>query len=94
VINPFRSEARAFHFLLGVVAYCLAIAIAATAGGFWPALAVCIVLGAAAVVWWLPAGRAERSQRMHPSPHPPGERRILVIANETIGSKRLRRLVE
>lgn len=31
---------------------------------------------------------------MHPSLHPPGERRLLVIANETVGGERLRRLIE
>lgn len=93
MINPFRSEARAFHFLLGVVAYCLAIGLAATAGGFWAALIVCIVLGAVAVVWWLRAGRPQRPRVMHQS-HPSGERRILVVANEAVGGDRLRRLVE
>src|ERR1044072_3627637 len=83
--NPFRSEAEAFRFLLGAVVYFAAIAIA---GGIneWAGLAVFIVLTLGVVWWWW-------RTRQHPVPRQvaptrrsaPGERRLLVVANETVG---------
>jgi hypothetical protein len=40
------------------------------------------------------ARRAERPQPTRPLPHAEGERRILVIANETVGGRALRDLIE
>jgi len=94
VINPLRSEADAFRFLLGAVAYFGAIAIAAAAGGFWAGLIVFIVLSAGVAVWWLRARRVEQPIRTHPRAHAEGERRILVIANETVGGETLRSMIE
>jgi hypothetical protein len=94
VINPLRSEADAFRFLLGALAYFGAIAIAAGVGGFWAGLVVFILLTVGVVVWWLLARRVEQPVRTHPRVHPEGERRILVIANETVGGGRLRSMVE
>jgi hypothetical protein len=93
VINPLRSEAEAFRFLIGTIAYFAAIAIASAAGG-WPAgLSVFIALSAVAAVWWARARRAERPRRTVPAPHAEGERRILVVANETVGGRALRDLI-
>ena len=91
MFNPLRSEAEAFRFVIATGAYFAAIAIAAVAGGRWVGLAVFVVLTAAVVGWWLRTRRAER-----PRPTVTGrrsaedERRILVIANETVGGSTLR----
>jgi hypothetical protein len=90
MINPFRSEAEAFRFLIGAIVYFGAIAIASAAGGLWPGLAVFVVLTAIVVGWWARSRRVERPMRTAPRPHAPGERRILVVANETVGGGALR----
>jgi hypothetical protein len=53
-------------------------------------LGVFIALTAAVVGWWFHARRDERPERTTPRPHAAGERRILVIANETVGGHTLR----
>jgi hypothetical protein len=93
MINPFRSEAEAFRFLIGAIVYFAAIAIASWAGGWRAGLPVFIVLSAGVIVWWLRARRAERPVKTAPRPHAEGERRILVIANETVGGRTLREMV-
>jgi len=83
--NPFRSEAEAFRFLLGAVVYFAAIAIAGVINA-WAGLAVFIVLTVGVAWWWW-------RTRQHPAPRQvaptrrsaPGERRLLVVANETVG---------
>ena len=94
MINPLRSEAEAFRFLIGAIVYFAAIAIASVAGGWEAGVPVFIVLSAIAVGWWMRARRAERPQPTRPLPHAEGERRILVIANETVGGRALRDLIE
>jgi hypothetical protein len=87
--NPFRSEAEAFRFLLGAVVYFAAIAIAGVINE-WAGLVVFIVLTVGVAWWWW-------RTRQHPVPRQvaptrrsaPGERRILVIANETVGGAEL-----
>jgi hypothetical protein len=93
MINPLRSEAEAFRFLIASIAYFGAIVIATVAGGTWVGLAVFIVLTAAVLGWWLRARREERPAQTTPRPHAEGERRILVIANETVGGHTLRRMI-
>jgi hypothetical protein len=90
VINPLRSEAEAFRFLIASIVYFGAIVIASVAGGTWVGLGVFIALTAAVVGWWFHARRDERPERTSPRPHAAGERRILVIANETVGGHTLR----
>jgi len=46
VLNPLRSEAEAFRFLIASIAYFGAIVIASVAGGTWVALGVFIALTA------------------------------------------------
>jgi hypothetical protein len=89
--NPFRSEAEAFRFVLGTAVYFAAIAIAAAAGGFWWGLAVFIVLSAVVGVWFFRREARERQPAALPR-HRGGEdeRRILVIANETVAGVALR----
>jgi nucleotide-binding universal stress UspA family protein len=91
VINPLRSEAEAFRFLLGAIAYFAAIVLAAVLGNRWIGLAVFIALSAAVVGWWARARRAERPVPTRPTRQSAeDERRILVIANETVGGRTLR----
>jgi hypothetical protein len=90
VLNPLRSEAEAFRFLIASIAYFGAIVIAQVVGGTWAGLGVFIALTAVVLGWWLRARRDERPRKTAPRPHAPGERRILVIANETVGGNTLR----
>ena len=93
MINPLRSEAEAFRFLIASIGYFGAIVIASVAGGKWVGLAVFLVLTAAVLAWWAHARRDERPERTAPRPHAAGERRILVVANETVGGHTLRSLI-
>jgi hypothetical protein len=91
VKNPLRSEAEAFHFLLGAVVYFGAIALAGGLGGRWWGLGVFVVLTAAVVWWWLQARRREPPARADDLPEtPPGVHRVLVVADETLAGRALR----
>ncbi len=92
--NPLRSEADAFQFLIGAVVYFAVIAIAGVINA-WAGVAVFIVL-TGGVVWWWYRSRQVEAPRQTASTHRggPGERRILVIANETVGGGPLRRQIE
>ena len=92
--NPFRSEADAFWFVLVTVGYFAAIVIATALGGRWIGTVVFALLTAAAVVAFLRRGRRDAPVRTTPI-HRAGEneRRILVIANETVGGSTLRECV-
>lgn len=85
--NPFRSEAEAFHFLLLTVAAFAAIALASLLGGAWAGVPVFVVVTAGAILLYV-QGRAERPAPTAP-PHRggPDERRILVVANETLAGR-------
>ncbi|HEY8792825.1 MAG TPA: universal stress protein [Gaiellaceae bacterium] len=90
MLNPLRSEAEAFRFLIASIAYFGAIVIASVAGGTWVALGVFIALTAAVLAWWARARSEVQTEKTLPRPHAAGERRILVIANETVGGHTLR----
>jgi hypothetical protein len=92
VLNPLRSEEEAFRFVIGALAYFGAIAGAAVINK-WAGLVVFIVLTAAALVWWAKARREEAPIRTAPRPSGENERRILVIANETVGGQMLRQMI-
>ena len=83
--NPFRSEAEAYRFLLLTVVYFALIVVAASIET-WLGLVVFIVLTALAF-----GPGCARARRSRPSRRPcrtssaEDERRILVIANETVG---------
>jgi hypothetical protein len=86
--SPFRSEAAAFRFLLitiGAFALIVLASAASTALGFLTFLG----LSAAAVAVYLrqrgPAPDAEQVQQLGG----PDERRVLVVANETVGGEEL-----
>lgn len=81
---PVRSEADAFRAVLWVLAFVSVIALASAAAGTWVAVGVFACLALVGIAW-LGHGRASdpppravvtRSER--------GERRILVVANETL----------
>ena len=87
--NPFKSEADAFRLVILALGYFALIVIAAAINR-WLGVAVFVVLTAAAIGWIVRARREPpvRTTSMHRSA--PGERRILVIANETVGGETLR----
>ena len=81
--NPFRTEESAFRFLVLTIAYGALIVIGSKINT-WVGLGV-FVVETAVVGWWiLSKGRRERPIPQAPAPHPAGERRILVVANETV----------
>jgi hypothetical protein len=91
--NPFRSEAEAFRLVwLSLVYFGLIVFAAAIAP--WLGLVVFLVLTAVAV-WLIRGGGREPPARVHVDREATeGERRILVIANETVAGKELRELIE
>jgi hypothetical protein len=88
--NPFRSEAEAYRFLLITIGYFAAIVIATLVGGRWVGFAVFVALSLVGL-WWLFRRRPEAPVRTAPPRRgKESERRILVIANETVGGEMLR----
>jgi hypothetical protein len=88
VRNPFRSEPDAFRFVLLAVGYFALIIIGAVINK-WLGLAVFIVLSVIAIWFAFGRGRPEPPTRVAPAATPEDERRILVIANETVGGNEL-----
>jgi hypothetical protein len=91
VQNPFRSEPVAFRFVLALAAAFAAIVLADVLLGRWAALVVAVA-ALAGFAWWVVAG-GKPPEPPHVAPTrrgAPGERRILVVANETLGGERLR----
>jgi len=86
--NPARSEAEAFRFVLLAVGYFAVIVIAAAINR-WLGLAVFVVLSAIAILIWMRARRDEPPLRTEVAATPEDVRRILVVANETVGGKTL-----
>jgi GABA permease len=87
--NPFRTEDAAFRFLLLAIAYFAPIAIAGVINK-WAGLAVFLLETGAVVAWWLTTRDAQEAPvKRSPPPHAPGARRILVVANETVGGGEL-----
>ncbi len=89
--NPFRSEAEAYRFVMGTVVYFAAIVIATAVGGRWWGLGVFVVVTVAVLLWVF---RREGRERAPVAPSQnrsvEGERRILVVANETVAGGALR----
>jgi hypothetical protein len=89
MINPLRSEAEAYRFLLLSVGYFAAIVIAALAIGKWAGVAVFLLLTAAGILYVVRARRAEPPRPITARRGQADVHRILVIANETVGGERL-----
>jgi hypothetical protein len=88
VRNPFRTEEEAFRFVWMTILYA-ALIVAGSFINVWVGLAV-FVVETAIILWWIfGRGRRERPIQQAPPPHPEGERRILVVANETVGGGEL-----
>ena len=92
--NPLRSEAEAYRFLLGTIVYFGLIVLAAVVGGTWWGVGVFAVLTVVALIWFFqredmppPPKTAPRGQSAE------DEKRILVVANETVGGRKLRELL-
>ena len=86
--NPFRTEEEAFRFVWLTILYA-ALIVAGSFINVWVGLGV-FVVETALIVWWVfTRGRRERPIPQAPPPHPEGERRILVVANETVGGGEL-----
>jgi len=93
MINPLRSEAEAFRFLLGAAVYFGLIAIAGVINE-WAGVVVFVVLTLVVIGWWWRARRDEERPKTAPVHRgDPDERRILVVANETVGGGALREQV-
>lgn len=91
--NPLRSEADAFRFLLLTIGYFALIVIGAIIDR-WVGLAVFVVLTLAVVYLAFLRGRDELPARVAPTlSHPDNERRILVIANETVAGDTLHAMI-
>jgi hypothetical protein len=91
--NPLKSEAEAFQFVLLAIGYFALIVIAA-AINTWLGVAVFVLLTALAIGAIVRARREPPELRTHASRSGPGERRILVVANETVGGRTLREEIE
>jgi hypothetical protein len=90
MLNPFRSEAEAYRFVWLTIGY-FGLIVAGALINRWLGLAVFIVLSA--IVLYLYFRRGERSAPQVTetrSRSAADERRILVIANETVGGETLR----
>jgi hypothetical protein len=87
--NPFRSEAEAYRFLLLTIGY-FALIVAAATINTWLGVVVFVLLSAAVVVRWVRSRSDEPVERTSvPRRSAEDERRILVIANETVGGHEL-----
>jgi hypothetical protein len=88
VESPFRSEAAAFRFLLISIG---AAALIVVASWISPWLGTIVFLGLVVLGTWVymrQRGPAPPKESVHPD-GPPDERRVLVIANETVGGEEL-----
>src|SRR5438105_2398250 len=86
--NPIRSEADAFRFVLLTIGY-FALIVIGSVINVWVGVAVFVVLTLAILWWFASRGGDEPPTKQTPAPSPPGEYRILVVANETVGGSEL-----
>ncbi len=87
--NPFRTEAAAFRFLWLTIGYFGLIAIASLINT-WFGLAVFLLETGALITWWvMTRDKNEAPEKQVPATHAPGGKRVLVIANETVGGAEL-----
>jgi hypothetical protein len=88
VKNPFRSEADAYRTVWFTLGGLLLVALAVWINR-WLGLAVLLVEGALLTWWVFFRGEPEEPEMVASPTHPEGERRILVVANETVGGREL-----
>jgi hypothetical protein len=94
VLNPLRSEAEAYRFLLLTVgAFGVIVAANEIFGSTGAWITWGLILLAAAVLY-LRARSSDRPAQVLPRQSAENERRILVIANETVGGEALRETIE
>jgi hypothetical protein len=92
--NPLRSEAEAYRFLLATIVYFGAIVLAALVGGTWWGVGVFVVLTVVALIWFFQRDELPPPPKTGPRrPSAEDEKRILVVANETVGGQKLRDLI-
>jgi hypothetical protein len=90
VLNPFRSEAEAYRFVWLTIGY-FALIVAGALINRWLGVGVFVVLSAAVVYAYVRRHEPAEPRVTKPrSRSAPDERRILVIANETVGGETLR----
>jgi len=93
MLNPFRSEAEAYRFVWLTIGY-FGLIVAGALINRWLGLAVFIVLSAAVVTAYLRRREPGGPQVTEPRPRTSeDEKRILVIANETVGGETLRNAI-
>jgi hypothetical protein len=92
--NPFRSEAEAFRLVLVTIAAFALVALASLLGGWKVGLPVWIVATGAAIWWYLRPLEETPEQQVSTHVSGEGERRILVIANETVTGEELHEAIE
>ena len=91
-LNPFRSEAEAYRFVWLTIGY-FGLIVAGALINRWLGLAVFIVLSAIVLYSYFRRGERATRQVTARSRSVAGERRILVIANETVGGGTLRETI-
>ena len=90
--SPFRSEAAAFRFLLICIG-AFALIVGASWVNPWLGFGVFLaLLGLAFWAYWRQRGPAPPREQIHPD-GPPDVRRVLVVANETVGGDELMRVL-
>jgi membrane protein implicated in regulation of membrane protease activity len=87
--NPFRSEAEAYRFLLLTVGYVALIVVAAAIATWLGVLVFVVLTGAAVWLWARSRSNEPPAREVIPSRSAEDERRILVVANETVGGQEL-----
>ena len=86
--SPFRSEAAAFRFLLITIG-AFALIVAASWINPWLGTAVTLALAAAAIVVYMRQRGPQAPQQRVEHVGAPDERRVLVVANETVAGAEL-----
>jgi GABA permease len=89
MLNPFRSEAEAYRFVWLTIGY-FGLIVAGALIDRWLGLAVFVVLSAGVAAAYFRRGEHGRQRVSTPSRSGADERRILVVANETVGGETLR----
>ena len=92
--NPFRSEEDAFRLVLVTIAAFAVVVAAALLLGWAFGLGAFVIVGAVGLWWYLRPLAEESEQQASTHVSAPNERRILVIANETVAGGELREAIQ